>query len=65
MRRTPPRLRGSSKEAAHHNAIRDMVRNLRPIRSANMQTRFTTGGVVRAGQAGASASSASAQAVWL
>jgi len=42
-----------------------MVDSLRPVRSGNMQTRFTSGGVVRKGQAGAATSSASGQAVWL
>ncbi len=65
MRRLPPRLRGLSRYAAHHNAIRDMVDSLRPVRSGNMQTRFTSGGVVRKGQAVAATPSASGQAVWL
>jgi len=66
MRRIPKKLRGRGREATYHNGIREMVKNLRPIRSANVQTRFTSGGVVRAAQAGGETSAAgSGKAVWL
>ena len=66
MRRIPSKLRGHGREATFHNNMREMVKNLRPIRSANVQTRFTTGGVVRAAQAGGgTAAGGTGQAVWL
>lgn len=66
MRRIPSKLRGHGREANFHNGIREMVKNLRPIRSANVQTRFTSGGVVRAAQAGGGTTAAgSGKAVWL
>jgi len=66
MRRIPSRLKGHGREATFHNGIREMLKNLRPIRSANVQTRFTSGGVVRAAQAGTtSAAGGTGQAVWL
>ena len=67
MRRIPARLKGHGREATFHNNMREMVKNLRPIRSANVQTRFTTGGVVRAAQAGSGKAEASTEnrAVWL
>lgn len=67
MRRLPAKLKGPSRYSAYHNAIREMVGSLRPVRSANTQIRHTSGGTVRKGQAKAEQSTAagSGQAVWL
>ena len=50
MRRLPNKIRGNGREATFHNHMREMVKNLRPVRSANVQTRFTSSGVIRAAQ---------------
>ena len=66
MRRLPNKIRGNGREATFHNHMREMVKNLRPVRSANVQTRFTSSGVIRAAQAQATETSAgSGKAVWL
>jgi len=65
MRRLPNKIRGFGREATFHNHMREMVKNLRPVRSANVQTRFTSSGVIRAAQASASSTAGSGQAVWL
>lgn len=50
MRRLPPKLIGTGREATHHNAIGQMVGSLRPARSTLNLTRHTAGGVVRLGE---------------
>ncbi len=51
MFRPPPRLRGSSPEAAWQNKMRDVVRSLRPIVSRNSKFAHTTIGLVNEGTA--------------
>jgi len=69
MFRIPPRLRGSSRQAAWQNRMRDAVASLRPIVSRNTKFAHTTRGIVHEGTSGgsdeASSSPSSGAAVWL
>ena len=70
MIRVPPKLKGSSAEAAWHNQMREVVLSLMPIQSVNNKISRTTRGTViegtSAGEGGGSTTiNNSTAAVWL
>ena len=67
MIRVPPKLKGSSAEAAWHNQMRDVILSIIPIQSVNNKISRTTKGTIiegtSAGKGGGSG--AEGRAVWL
>ncbi len=69
MIRVPPKLRGSSPEAAWHNQMREVVMSIIPVQSVNNKiTRTTTGTIIQGtseGKKGSGDTNNSTAAVWL
>lgn len=68
MIRVPPKLRGSSPEAAWHNQMREVVMSIIPVQSVNNKISRTTKGTVIQGTSEGKKGSGdnnSTAAVWL
>lgn len=66
MTRVPPKLKGSSAEAAWHNQMRDVILSLIPIQSVNNKiSRTTKGTIIEGTSAGKGTGAGSGKAVWL
>jgi len=69
MIRVPPKLKGSSAEAAWHNQMRDVILSIIPIQSVNNKISRTTKGTIiegtSAGKGTGGGAGSSGAAVWL
>ena len=69
MIRVPPKLRGSSPEAAWHNQMREVVMSIFPVQSVNNKISRTTKGTIiegtSAGKGTGGGAGSSGAAVWL
>jgi len=70
MIRVPPKLRGSSPEAAWHNQMREVVMSIIPVQSVNNKISRTTKGTIIQGtsegkKGGSGDANNSSAAVWL